>query len=41
MNIVRTLIKRKKRNQSEMKNTVTEMKNMLGGINNRLDDGEE
>ena len=24
-----------------MKNTVTEMKNMLGGINNRLDDGEE
>ena len=30
-----------RKNQSELKNTVIEMKNMLEGINNRLDDTEE
>ena len=30
-----------KDNQRELKNTITEIKNMLGGVNSRLDDIEE
>ena len=30
-----------KKNQSEMKNTIIEMKNILDGVNNRLEESEE
>ena len=34
-------LENKKKNQTELKNTITKIKNSLGGINSRLDDTEE
>lgn len=41
MNTVITVIGTTKKNQSEVKNTKTEMKNTLEAINSRSDDTEE